>query len=103
MKNLIKKVFLGMVAFVMITCISYTKPVYATTTNDSQTKSTNDYKWVNDLYDNLYDNLFKIVFGEDYDINEVTYNYKTQTYHYEDETVTEEQLGWLVYYCVYSK
>lgn len=36
MKNLIKKVFLGMVAFVMITCISYTKPVYATTTNVSQ-------------------------------------------------------------------
>lgn len=71
----------------------------ATTTNVSQTKSTNDYKWVNDLYDNL----FKIVFGEDYDINEVTYNYKTQTYHYEDETVTEEQLEWLVYYCVYSK
>lgn len=28
MKNLIKKVFLGMVAFVMITCISYTKTVY---------------------------------------------------------------------------
>lgn len=51
----------------------------------------------------LYDNLFKIVFGEDYDINKVTYDYKTQTYHYEDETVTEEQLGWLVYYCVYSK
>lgn len=99
MKNLIKKGIFGMVAFVMIACISYTKPVYATTTNVSQTKSTNDYEWVNDLYDNL----FKIVFGEDYDINEVTYDYKTQTYHYEDETVTEEQLGWLVYYCVYSK
>lgn len=99
MKNLIKKVFLGMVASAMITCISYTKPVYATTINISQTKSTNDYEWVNDLYDNL----FKIVFGEDYDINEVTYDYKTQTYHYKDETVTEEQLAWLVYYCVYSK
>ena len=98
MKNLIKKVFLGMVAFVMITCISYSKPVYAAT-NVSQTKSTNDYEWVN----NLYDNLFKIVFGEDYDINEVTYDYKTKTNNYEDETVTEEQLAWLVYYCVYAK
>ena len=65
MKNLIKKVFLGMVAFVMIACISYTKPVYATTTNVSQTKSTNDYEWVNDIYNNLN----KLVFEEKYNIH----------------------------------
>ncbi len=99
MKNLFKKVFLGVAAFVMIACVSYTKPVYATTTNVSQTKSMTE-EMIDGVID-LYDGLFEIIYGEDYDRTELMYNYKTETFSYKGEEVTEEQLAWLLYYIVY--
>lgn len=98
MKNLFKKVFLGVAAFVMIACVSYTKPVYAAS-NVTQTKSMTE-EMIEGVI-NLYDGLFEIIYGEDYDRSELMYNYKTETFSYKGEEVTEEQLEWLIYYFMY--
>ena len=97
MKNLFKKVFLGVAAFVMIACVSYTT-VYAAS-NVTQSKSMTE-EMVEGVID-LYDGLFEIIYGEDYDRSELMYNYKTGSYSYKGEEVTEEQLAWLLYYVVY--
>ena len=98
MKNLFKKVFLGVAAFVMIACVSYTKPVYAAS-NVTQSKSIDEEMM--DYVIDIYDGLFEIIYGEDYDRSELMYNYKTETFSYKGEEVTEEQLAWLLYYVVY--
>lgn len=97
MKNLFKKVFLGVAAFVMIACVSYTT-VYAAS-NVTQSKSIDEEMM--DYVIDIYDGLFEIIYGEDYDRSELMYNYKTETFSYKGEEVTEEQLEWLLYYVVY--
>lgn len=99
MTKLFGKMFFGVTVFAIIACISLVKPVYATTTNVTQENPL--LKEMTDDVMDIYDGLFKIVFGDDYDISKVTYDYISGSWIYENEKVTEEQLSWLIYYLVY--